>query len=514
MPRINGYHAASALLVLITFAIATWNLNHTIPWWDEGWTMTVARTWVEQGDYAVLRNGEPVAGTLATGFPTVASVALSFKVFGVGIWQARIPGLISTMVSLALLAFLAQQLYNARIALVTLVIVLLLPTHPSLHPLINGRQVLAEMVMICFVLAGYASFLLTMRRSYWFALLAVVCWGTALVSKLQTLPFWAVSLLLPMLVALVRQRWKLATTLALMLVGSYGVSRLWYWFTGLILAGNVSPGTPIEGIYQVTALVPQASVRESTLIALLWLGLPALLGPVYTAWCWLRDSAERTLETDGSVLRLMLLALTGSWLVWYLLLSIGWLRYLFPAVFIGSIFSAALLDAATNQFRPLSLLTRLHTMIAQRCLEWRTPAALLVILLFIAMLPFSHATLRQLPIQGRGKTALIQLAEYINAQPRDTLVETYDTEIFFVLDRPYHFPPDQLHVELNRRTFLDQDVPIDYDPLSSDPEYLVIGPNSRMWKLYDPLLETEAFNLVQQYGPYDVYQRERGARGR
>jgi hypothetical protein len=56
---------------------------------------------------------------------------------------------------------------------------------------------------------------------------------------------------------------------------------------------------------------------------------------------------------------------------------------------------------------------------------------------------------------------------------------TYESELFLLLDRRYHYPPDPVHVELNRRTFLQQDVPIPYDPLAADPDYLVVGSECR-----------------------------------
>jgi hypothetical protein len=91
----------------------------------------------------------------------------------------------------------------------------------------------------------------------------------------------------------------------------------------------------------------------------------------------------------------------------------------------------------------------------------------------------------------------------------DSIIETYDSELFFLLERPYHYPPDQIHVELNRRTFLNQHVSIDYDPLAADPDYLVAGPHSKLWKLYDDAVQSGSFRLVQAYGRYDIYERVR-----
>jgi hypothetical protein len=89
------------------------------------------------------------------------------------------------------------------------------------------------------------------------------------------------------------------------------------------------------------------------------------------------------------------------------------------------------------------------------------------------------------------------------------LIETYESELFFLLKRRYHYPPDQVHVELIRRNSLGERVSITYDPLAEHPDYLVVGPQSKFWDLYDPYLRTGAFRLVRDYSRYQIYERAR-----
>jgi hypothetical protein len=108
--------------------------------------------------------------------------------------------------------------------------------------------------------------------------------------------------------------------------------------------------------------------------------------------------------------------------------------------------------------------------------------------------------------------AVMQTATYLNTHTApDALVESYESELFFFLQRPYHFPPSQVHVTLNRRTFLKQDVPVHYDPLEADPDYLVVGAFGSLWELYDPVIERGDFRLVQTFGHYRLYERVRAA---
>ena len=104
----------------------------------------------------------------------------------------------------------------------------------------------------------------------------------------------------------------------------------------------------------------------------------------------------------------------------------------------------------------------------------------------------------------------MEVIDFLNTQtPSDSLIETYDPELFFLLKRRYHYPPDQIHIDLIRRAYLAQDLSIDYDPLAADPDYLVVGPQSKVWRLYDPFLRTGEFRLLKTFRRYNVYERVR-----
>ena len=82
-----------AFAVLVLFSSASLE-NFPGLWSDEGWTLCVARTWVERGHYGCLLNGQPASSAWSAHLPIVAFIALSFKLFGVGIWQGRIVGMV------------------------------------------------------------------------------------------------------------------------------------------------------------------------------------------------------------------------------------------------------------------------------------------------------------------------------------------------------------------------------------------------------------------------------------
>jgi hypothetical protein len=212
--------------------------------------------------------------------------------------------------------------------------------------------------------------------------------------------------------------------------------------------------------------------------------------------------------------RLALLALTGAWLVWWAALSVGWLRYLSSSLFVGSIFTAALLHDVTGGFSLAQIGKPFAGLRAGRP-RGRAGLTILVMLALLAAVGWAvDATARTLYTAyiREPDTSLLHLTAYLNAElPPDTTIETFESELFFLLEQPYHFPPADVQFQLNRRAFLKEDVAVTYDPLQADPDILVLGPLGKLWKLYDGVIAAPAFQLVRRVGPYEVYARIRVA---
>jgi hypothetical protein len=515
----RGWRVAAGLLAMLALlALGLWNLAGPRVWWDEGWTLSVARTWVERGFYGRLLDGQLATSGLQAAFPVTGSVALSFQLFGVGVWQGRLPGIVAMVGSFALMYILAERLYNQRVAIGTLCVMLLIAVYPDLHPLLIGRQVLGEIYMIFFLLAGYIGLLLALRRSTWWVVPAAIFWGLALATKAQALPFWTVSLIVPLMAALFQRQWREAGLLGVGLIGAFAVYKYglpiverWIVWDRQASTNSLSLGA-VEGLYAVTAFVPNIFNRWAAVQIVLIAGLPSLCGLCYGLWRMIqafRQRESRSVDAGGDAVRLSLLAFAGSWLAWYTLLSVGWVRYLFPATFLSSIFVSAWLFDLTDQFAFASTLNRISAALRTRRFDRRVGVTLLAVELLAVTVPMTLQTLYRDYITADDHSAQA-VADFLNTQTRpDARVETYESELHFLLNRPYHYPPDQTHVELNHRSFLGENVVIDYDPLVNDPDYLVVGPFGRMWRLYDPVLATKSFRLLRQAGLYDVYERIR-----
>jgi 4-amino-4-deoxy-L-arabinose transferase-like glycosyltransferase len=506
--RIGWRRAQTGIVVLALFVAGIWNLGGPGIWWDEGWTMSVARNLVERGHYGRLLDGQLAPPGLEAAFPVTAPIALCFQLFGVGIWQGRLFGVLCTVAALALMYYLALRLYNRAVAICTLFVLLLMPMHAQLHVLLVGRQALAEMPMLFYLLAGYTTLLAALRRPLWL-LPTMLIWGITVISKAQVMPFWALSLVVPLGLAVLKRQWREAGLFGAALVGSVVVSKLLIAAYAMLLQGHTLPTVPISGLVDVLALNTLPITRWYALRNVLVFCSPVVCGLLYALWRSLRSREPGIDAARLALVRLALLALSASWLLWYLLLSVSFLRYLFPPAYIAALFVSAWLSDLTQGFDLRGTLGRAGSALRLRGLDRRALSALLAILIVTSTLPFAVLVL----YRNYGATdsrAVLEVAAMLNTQtPPDARIETYESELHFLLNRPYHYPPDQVHVDLNRRMLLDEHTTIAYDPLAADPDYLVVGSFAGWNGLYEPVIQSGAFHLINHIGSYDIYERVR-----
>ena len=303
-----------ALLVVLVTAFCSSTRCAAI-WWDEGWTLSVARNWVERGHYGQLQEGHLTARGLEAAFPVTASVALSFRLFGVGVNQGRFVAVIFTLAALGLLYALACAFYNRSIGLATLAVTIFLSSTEDIQPLLAGRQVLGEIPALAFLLGGYVCFMRAETRPFIYLLGAICLWAITLFTKLQAQPFWTLSLVIPLLVCTLRQNWRRAGQIAVCLVGTVAL----YWCMQWLFAQQVR-SSAVSGLTQVIALVFQKHTRVIVLAETLRFGIPTLLGLCWGLYRVFKYSGK--LQSQGDVVYLAFFVLVGSWFAWYETLSL------------------------------------------------------------------------------------------------------------------------------------------------------------------------------------------------
>ncbi len=511
MSRKHWQRISVSLVFGIMIGFASLDLDR-LPalWWDEGWTMNVARHWVEQGHYGQLLNGQPVTPGLTAALPSVASVALSFRLFGVGAWQARLPFVIYTLIALGQLYWLGRRLFDRSVATVAIGLLLVTATDPFVSPVFVGRQVLAEPIMLTALLSGYLclGLALSLKRRWPIGLAgAIGLFALGLIAKSQPLPFWAISLVLPLIVVALNRQWRVAGVLGISLIGGYGLMRV----LNAGLAAGLYPMAPasLPGLVEMTALVVLPQIRLTVAAMTLQMALPTVAGLIAFAGQWLGRWRTRSTLDARAVLRLTVFGFAGSWLAWYVLLSRGVPRYAMPGLWVGSLFAANLVVKALHRIRQRGRL-RVATVAS-----WMLMAALLAML--VLNVTWVMGLLRVNVYPG---VAAQDAAEYINTHASaNALVETYESEVMFYLQRRYHFPPDELHVTLvrqqldnydRRQGVSGSDMRVNYDPLAADPDYLIVGPPDNLWYApYAGAISSGAFRPVFTAGRYQVLERVR-----
>jgi len=474
------------------------------PWFDEGWTLVVARNWVEHGNYAIRLADEWVsASPMAHAFSVTVPVAASFRSLGVGVLQGRLPSILFTVGILALLFVLARQMYGSKTAWITLVILVFMAPHLRNNPILFGRQVLGETPMLFYLLLGYWFWLRALRGSRISLVWVSLFWGLALISKRQILPFWLAAMSIMILVAALRRDWRVVKLSITAGLGAAIATAICLFIdTGLVSDWPSNGSFSIGGLYGIAAWSWVPEVRLGGLLGLIRFGLFSSLGLIGCAIHWVRRSRQSAEISASAWCEFSLIMLVGSWSFWYAFGSLGWARYYYPIFVLSAGFLAKLLSDWTESFS-----------------RWPTPAllqnsrgsfwkALVALTLIILNLGYVIESVEYIP--SEEKLGVYQVSEYFHDQvDPDALVETYDSELNFLLRQPIHYPPDSLQMDLNRRTFLKQPITISYDPLAADPDYLVVGPYAENWQLYAPLEGSGDFLLVQEFPGYRIYRRAR-----
>lgn len=494
-----------ALMLVAAVLLALRLTDMPPPWFDEGWVLSVARNWAVIDHYGQLRNGEPIVGNLpSVGIPAIASIALSFRAFGIGVWQGRLPGILFTLAALWFLCSIASRVSGRDTAFWTLFAALFMSTLAPISPLIIGRQALGEMPGLCLLLGGYLV-LCHARQHSWLMILVSCLWGLTVATKLLFLPFLAIGSLLPAVLLTLRKRYREGVLFFFSLAGALAVCQSVALLESWLQGRQASTGeTSLQFI--ATAFVPVLHVRIAAFRTLLLAAMPTVIG-LLAAVSEIRRRSFFSAGRWHDFISLSLLTCVMTWITWYLLMSYGWPRYVFPPLFIGSMFLGAVMARLTS--RPDANRRDLPAVSESASGKYVNIKGIIAQILLAGAIPLSLFNLYSL-YMSTPRSSLLAVVEFLNSStPADSLIETYDMELLFLLNRRYHYPSEDIQISLNRRTFEEKNIDVNYDPLRANPDYLVVGTHGALWHLYDPVIEAGHFRLLRDYPPYRLYVRAR-----
>jgi 4-amino-4-deoxy-L-arabinose transferase-like glycosyltransferase len=495
--------AAAAVLVLLFLAF--YNLRYyPTTWFDEGSHLQVPKTLVNYGVYGY-RSSEGFryyGPTVGVGPTVMLPVAAMFKVFGVGLVQARVVVACYMLVAILLFFIMAGRLGGRRVAVVA---TLLLVSSRGIDLVESGRQMLGEVPGLAFMLAGLLLWYLSWDKPTWPRLIGVgVLLGLASITKYQFFLVLAPTLLISWILNLVYYR---ASAQRVFLVPGIivGLSFILWQICLVLYLGPTTAGENLAALREATlgaALVFKPHLISRALNELL--GQRSFLGaliPTLVFGLFLAAPRKREAQKWG-----VLYVLIVFNFVWFAAASISWIRYAFPGLVFSALFVARFFSEVTGDFR----LTRIEARQALRDGAGSWPVALmrvtvlawLTIMICIGL----GRTLYELTTTKEGPPFYISnyLKEHV---PADAVVETWETEVGFLSDHNFHYPPQRLLNKGIAYVWLEGPSPSrEYNFVQTQhPDYIVVGDFARWMDIYPPHVLAK-YQFVTQVGGYDVYQ--------
>lgn len=495
-----------ALAVLVVLFLATFHLTgYPTTWFDEGSHLHVPKTLIRFGVYAdYSSDGFRYYGPTVGVGPTVfLPIVLVFKLFGIGLLQAR--SVIVVYLLATILAFyrMARQFGKTGLALVA---TLLLITSRGIGLLQYGREVLGEVPGFFFMAAGLAVWFTALAKPTWLRMLgAGILLGLSMVTKNQYLLVLGPTMALAWIANMLYYRSTPNRAFLIPGIVAFGCFVLWNVYLLLYLGPATASQnlTMMRNATQGAALVFSPALMKRALSQLL--SIDVFLGLLFPALAYgLYLSIPRNREGQQWGI-LFILALFN--LVWYVFASISWLRYAFPALAVTSLFVARFFSDLTGGFHIdwSSLWRHLKTQQPSQ----QGSAASFVLLIWLAVMIVLPLGQTAKEIVSPAFNAPAAMAEYMNQNvPKDKIVETWEPEMSFLTDHNYHFPPSGLLNNAVGFIWLGKPSPAALYHYVQDnhPPYVLVGGFSTWVQLYPAEVLASNYHLVKAIGGYELYQ--------
>lgn len=486
-------------LVVMVLTLALVNLPYwRRTWFDEGSHLHVPKALVQFGRYAdVSSEGFRAYGpTLSVGPTVMLPIALVFKLFGIGLVQARLVMVAYLLLTFVLAYRLTRHLYGSMVALMA---GFLLLTSRGVNILEYGRQVLGEVPALFFWLAGALLWFrpeIKLRR-----IASGILFGLAMITKNQMALIIPPTLVVVWGLNALYYRRHRDADFALPLGIALGIYAAWMTIL-LIFLGDGNLMANLTLLRQASGGSLFVFLPERTQSSLKFLlGLDVFSGLLAPALLYaIGLSLRRDLEGLKNAL---LVVFVGLGLGWYAFGSIGWERYAFPGLAVASLFVArlfydliAIARSASNRVGHLRTLT---------------PLVVALITLFVLTIgrPLVYYT-RAIFFQPDDGPQ--QMAAYLDTHiSRTALIETWSPELGFLTDHRYHYPPPEVLDKVVRAAWLGEPYrPETYDFRAYQPDYVVLDHTERR-VIYPKEFVEPGYRLVISLGGYDLYEKNDGS---
>jgi 4-amino-4-deoxy-L-arabinose transferase-like glycosyltransferase len=493
LTQVSGFRIAEiscilGVIVLLTVNLTTW----PVTWYDEGVYTAAAATLARTGVYGITYDGHHLVlldPEVTIGPTIIGPLAFVFKLFGMGMLQARLPMVLFTILTVLSFYLLARRLGGAAAGISGTLFLVAGTGDPytSLIPL--GRQVMGEVPALGLLCAGCWYWLRETTKAPQISRIVVTggCFGLSMITKPQVIPMVLVILVVISLGSVTYYRsvqwWvALSTSVVAFLCGI-----LWY---GLQTAVSGSSHATVSGTFFADHIAIFSAIGSRSAVETIWgtafilWGLPGIAYGLHLA-------RQRTAH---GLLHAGLVAAIIASLIWFFFLSVGWSRYAGLPLMLTTLYSGRLYaDLLAGKIQsPPGLVTR-H-------------AAPIVVIAFPLVFLFFASTLIS-PIFGPQDTSAQDIAAFMRREvPAESRVESWAWEIQFLTSQRYQHPNGRVLALYIAAIWRGQPVPPQsHNPAAGSRDYLLAGPFSAWTGIYSDFISAHG-EIVAQFGDYILYR--------
>ncbi|HMR98871.1 MAG TPA: glycosyltransferase family 39 protein [Anaerolineales bacterium] len=478
---------------------------YPVTWFDEGLALQGALNLVNHGQYA-MRSVEGFRTLdqplIANGPGLIIPIAIIFKIFGVGLLQARILAAVFFLATALLFFRISSALYSAPSALVSVFLLLSIPDEGFLF---YGRQALGNVPALMYFFIGFLFFLaLGKKKQTRYAILSGLFFGLALVTKGQ---YWIFVPALGLAVVADYFYYKQIRPIDSMIVlfVMFACAALWLGVQyKLVGAENFDAHVAaLDSSAEVTILAFRPGRIPGNIWYLIRSGFLFFVGPGLLLS--FLESRQRNMVGLG---KFMLAVFVTVWVIWFCFASVGWPRYTFEAFSIGLVFSG-------EAFYRIYLFIRKSWNLREKRLTWQQILLRASSLFLLAGFAWAGNSLFQQvrDIDVRYDATPEKFADYIVQNlPADAVIESWEWEIDLLTpDHTYHHPANRWVDLKTAETQFGETTGETYDPMAYHPEYLIDGPFSKWTGMYTEFLAggcCVSVVTVENYTLYKINYRE------
>jgi dolichyl-phosphate-mannose-protein mannosyltransferase len=425
-----------------------------------------------------------------------------FKLFGIGLVQARLAMVAYLLLALYLFYRLARTLDNGTVAGLALGF---LVSSRSIAFFETGRQVLGEVPAFCFLLGAFLVWFSAWDGQRSRLALAGLLFGAAVITKYQVLLAIAPTFAVAFVLNVVYYRGAPGRVFVWPALITGAVFALWQ----AVLVVYLGPQNSLQNLAALRAAtagaaavfsVPLMKRAVQELVAFKTFGGALAIALLYGAFVSLPLTRKAQQWST-------LVAFAAFTMAWYVFASVSWLRYAFAGLAIAALFLAKFF-ADLLQFLRTSSRQEAGFEIAGS--EFVRGSLIAVVGAWIAVIVVPSLAMTARPILLPPANAPAAMATYLSREvPTSAVIETWEPELGFLTGHNYHYPPTGTLNIAVRHIWNGGPAPRQqYHPLETEqPPFVVVGAFARWVDVYPVDVLERNYRHVTSIGGYDLYAR-------